>query len=50
MDSGADIQMRSTYDRGGLSMKDEREFKEVIHSVKRSEKDKVIYFMGTAGR
>ena len=31
-------------------MKDERGFKEVIHSVERSEKDKDKFCMGTAGR
>lgn len=40
MDFGTGVQIRSKYYKGGLSMKDERGFKEVIHSVERSEKDK----------
>ena len=40
MDFGADIQIYNRYDEGGMKMKDERKFKEVMHTIKGAEKDK----------
>lgn len=36
----ADAQICNQHDKGGLGMKDERKFKEVIHTIKGAEKDK----------
>ena len=36
----ADAQICNQHDKGGLGMKDERKFKEVIHIIKGAEKDK----------